>query len=362
MLFALALVSGWMGRCPELKVGQTAKASVPLEAVCIVSGALVVGHVITVAADISDPGTQLCLEVHAINSASKQNACGDDGSVSINLMQPEVQHTYLIMPKTPRGVPSSIRISAYESVVSPLPPPPPRILLDAGTSGSPSLLGTPPPPLSRSILSLSTPSFPLHHECNDVMSNPLGYVLEQCEPDFEKFCKDVNRHDETEMLNCLELNEPLESQHCQEAMGYYDMCHRPPMLVPMTIASILLLATASMVLLCTLLRCCCRYICVMPVHPADDASTIHDEDLSDEDDMVGSVTPLPSGVKMVETPQSEPAHEEDDDLPAYTEVVQGASIARSAASKDAAPKDPPQSLPKETPPARHTFRPDVQLQ
>lgn len=115
----------------------------------------------------------------------------------------------------------------------------------------------------------------------------------------------------------------------------------------MTIASILLLATASLVLLCTLLRCCCRYICVMPVHPADDASTIHDEELSDEDDTVGSVTPLPSGVKMMETPQQEQPSEEDE-LPAYTEVVQGASIARSLPSKESTSKD--------------NYRPDVQLQ
>jgi len=142
----------------------------------------------------------------------------------------------------------------------------------------------------------------------------------------------------------------------------------------MRIASILLLATASMVLLCTLLRCCCRHIGVVANHN-DDSSTAHDEvlfrthcwphtaphlhaipgsslllasqDLSDEEGTVGSVTPLPSGVKMMETPQSEPCNEEDE-LPAYTEVVPGASIARSTPSKEASSKD--------------NYRPDVQLQ
>ena len=44
----------------------------------------------------------------------------------------------------------------------------------------------------------------------------------------------------------------------------------PQLLVPMEIASFLLLATASVVLLCTLLRCCCRYVCAPTQN--DDAS------------------------------------------------------------------------------------------
>jgi len=63
----------------------------------------------------------------------------------------------------------------------------------------------------------------------------------------------------------------------------------------------------------------------------DDMSSFHDETLSDEDDSVGSVTPLPSGVKMVEQPQQvEQPQEDEDELPAYTEVVAGATIARSS--------------------------------
>lgn len=71
------------------------------------------------------------------------------------------------------------------------------------------------------------------------------------------------------------------------------------------------------------------------------------QELSDEEGSFGSVTPLPSGVKMMETPPPEPAAEEDE-LPTYTEVVQGASIARNAT------KDPT--------PSKEMCRSDVQLQ
>jgi len=170
----------------------------------------------------------------------------------------------------------------------------------------------------------------------------------------------------SEILTCLDQHKGEESTACADAMSNVNECLLTPhLLVPMTIASILLLATASMVLLCTLLRCCCRYICILPIHPADDASTVHDEELSaDEEEPAsyGSVTPLPSGVKAADTPQPEPSSSsylEEDELPAYVEVVQGASIARSGGStKDTAPKEP---MPAREP-ARDGYRPDVQLQ
>jgi len=118
----------------------------------------------------------------------------------------------------------------------------------------------------------------------------------------------------------------------------------------------LLLATASMVLLCTLLRCCCRFLCAVPVHADDSASTVHDEELSgDEEDSVGSVTPLPSGVKMMESPPLGRAQEEEDELPAYTEVVQGASIVRQPSPRHEAQAQPSRSH-------KEGYRPDVQLQ
>lgn len=61
---------------------------------------------------------------------------------------------------------------------------------------------------------------------------------------------------------------------------------------------------------------------------------------------MGSVTPLPSGVKMMETPPERA--QEEDELPAYTEVVEGASIARNALSK--------------APLTKENHRSDVQLQ
>ena len=100
------------------------------------------------------------------------------------------------------------------------------------------------------------------------------------------------------------------------------------LLMPMEVASYLLLATASFVLLCTLVRCCCR--CLRA------ASRFHDEEEGADDDGASTeddepiVTPLPAGVKFHEPPEGgddDDGAKDDDDLPAYTEVVDGASLA-----------------------------------
>ena len=97
-----------------------------------------------------------------------------------------------------------------------------------------------------------------------------------------------------------------------------------------------------------------------PPHPR---SSLCAQELSDEEESVGSVTPLPSGVKMMETPQLDPAAEEEDELPAYTEVVQGASIARSMPYSEGSPARGRVASPaRRDGSPKDNYRPDVQLQ
>ena len=69
-------------------------------------------------------------------------------------------------------------------------------------------------------------------------------------------------------------------------MHQYSKCVMGPQLfLPMEIASIMLLATASAVLLCTLVRCCCRHF-LMPMPSSSTAEITLDEqaELSDASD------------------------------------------------------------------------------
>ena len=69
-------------------------------------------------------------------------------------------------------------------------------------------------------------------------------------------------------------------------MHQYSKCLMGPQLfLPMEIASIMLLATASAVLLCTLVRCCCRHF-LMPMPSSSTAEITLDKqaELSDASD------------------------------------------------------------------------------
>jgi len=335
MLFALAtLAAGWP--CPELKLGSGIKASVAVEAVCLLSETLPEGHVIEVSADSGQPGTRLCLQVEAFappnappSPVLEQQSCGAHGSgrVALRLGQPSTSHTYVIMPRTSSGgIPSNIYIRATE-------------ITRAGTAADTPPLAAPSP--SSTASPPSPPFFP-PGVCTQYESDTLTY----CEEETSEYC--AGAESASAIFTCLEQHKSYLGGACEEMLRRLDECLlEPHLLVPMAIASMLLLATASIVLLCTLLRCCRRYVCAVPIYHHDDASTVHDEEMLDDDEL-GSVTPLPSGVKMMETPQQEPSADEEDELPAYTDVVQGASIARPAPSSPVSPK-------------AH-YRPDVQLQ
>jgi len=146
---------------------------------------------------------------------------------------------------------------------------------------------------------------------------------EDCTIDNKNLCP--NAESEEAQIKCLDEHKSRISGQCLTAMRSLSEClYGPELLVPMEIASFLLLATASVVLLCTLLRCCCRYACVP--NNTDDASETSGaaelEDITEDEEAL--VTPLPVGVKHSELPPQEP---QDDALPSYNEVVDSAAIA-----------------------------------
>jgi hypothetical protein len=125
-------------------------------------------------------------------------------------------------------------------------------------------------------------------------------------------------------INCLlDHQDLLQEEDCLEAVTEMSQCIKGAwdLLGPMVIAAYLLLATASVVLLCTMLRCCCRCVCATPMASLQDESTQSDDDAGTEDDDF-IVTPLPSGVKQEKTQEEE----DENALPGYSEVVEGATV------------------------------------
>ena len=110
---------------------------------------------------------------------------------------------------------------------------------------------------------------------------------------------------------------------CVESMKDTELCYKGVggLLFPMMVAAYLLLATASVVLLCTMLRCCCRCICSAPLHSHHDDERLSEDEGTDADEEY-TVTPLPSGVKQV----AKEEEEDENELPAYAEVVEGAAV------------------------------------
>ena len=119
----------------------------------------------------------------------------------------------------------------------------------------------------------------------------------------------------------------------------------PHFFLPMEIASVMLLATASVVLLCTVVKCCCRHFCMPLPSPSEhaSASSIDLGELSDgsDDESAPRVTitttahgrnaaggnGAPSGAAARARDEAHAAKavahvevDEDEELPAYTHV------------------------------------------
>jgi hypothetical protein len=138
---------------------------------------------------------------------------------------------------------------------------------------------------------------------------------------------------EADAITCLMAHTSLiRDAKCESAVRAVSTCAKGAwdLLGPMVIAAYLLLATASVVLLCTMLRCCCRCLfATRGLASLQEDLTQSEDEAGTEDDEVGSVIPLPSGVKQKDMSQEE---EEENALPSYGEAVEGAAIALQTTS------------------------------
>lgn len=245
------------------------------------------------------------------SSALKELADCGEGRVQLQLLAPSQTMSYVIVPSvTAVGVDSPrIRIAARYAEASapegrPLPPEvPSRGRLPAGIPPS-------PPPRRGGYCLPAESTF-----------------MAMCAEDRERLCPDVTSPQR--IMKILAEDREHVTQECLEAMHKFSEClYGPQLLVPMEIASFLLLATASVVLFCTLLRCCCRYVCV-PSRSGDAASEASAADEHDDiEDDEPTVTPLPTGVthanvKLEERTLVEADPDEEEALPTYTEVIDG---------------------------------------
>lgn len=114
-------------------------------------------------------------------------------------------------------------------------------------------------------------------------------------------------------------------------------CGRSQPFVLIEISSLLLLSTASMVLLCAFVRCCGRYLCGGRLRRHQLDSDLLDEldtsQLSYDDD--GDVGLAPLQVSSTSASKAEQSMEQADDdmaLPAYTDVVAEAVHVKAGSS------------------------------
>ena len=180
-------------------------------------------------------------------------------------------------------------------------------------------------------------------------------TLAQCAKDSvqSKCCGPCSRDE----LECLERHEGELEPACRDALRNLVECLMAPrVLLPMEIASVMLLATASFTLLCTILRCCCRRL--RGVSGSTSAPSLALEEpfeLSDAEDdedthaAGGAASAVTSGgggagggaaaptdgrraggrgydAPKKPTQPSEAEPDNDDDLPAYTQVVEGGAL------------------------------------
>jgi hypothetical protein len=203
----------------------------------------------------------------------------------------------------------------------------------------------------------SPPLPPGHHappppptaECDDYEL----YALAMCADDAIDMGCDISTREAE--LECLDVEQVHLHSECRNAMEVRDAClHKLPALLPMEVASAMLLVTASFTLLCSLLRCFCRHCCKPPAerasHPAVSLEEATEVSEGSEDEethggargqpsaggaVVGSAAATtstraaPKGGKAGAAQKAAAVADEDehdDQLPAYTQVVEHSAL------------------------------------
>jgi len=180
-------------------------------------------------------------------------------------------------------------------------------------------------------------------------------LLYRCERPATELCPHATT--DIEVMSCLSTaatgrERRLIDAGCEYAMrGWSDCIYGPHLLVPMEVASFLLLAAASCILLCAVVRCCCRFLCFRSIvrrelHGSRAESLVDADSDAEADEEMGmsgaevGLAPLraPSAADRrggggavakaageAQTAEDE-AGEEDDALPTYSDAVDGATV------------------------------------
>lgn len=164
------------------------------------------------------------------------------------------------------------------------------------------------------------------------------------------------RATDMELMQCLSAaaegrgrERSVISPPCAYAMSDLSDCvYGPRMLMPMEIASFLLLVTASSILFCAILRCCCRFVCSPPPAERREAHGSRAESLIDTDSDREAAEEPPAEMSLVHlrapsagssraAAAAQASHKAgsqapleeavEDDVPAYADVVDGAMLA-----------------------------------
>lgn len=187
------------------------------------------------------------------------------------------------------------------------------------------------------------PPLPTASAADDACAVERDAFLSRCGEQGEELCPAAAT--DLDLLKCLSTvasrTRGEVGENCEVAMSRFSDClYGPRLLLPMELASVLLLAAASGVLFCSVLRCCLRHLWLRPVsglHSARAAEAMLDQGDSEAEEEeephateVGleplRIANATASGKAAPAGAAAPAAE-DELLPAYTDVVAGAALA-----------------------------------
>ena len=184
----------------------------------------------------------------------------------------------------------------------------------------------------RKPASPPTPPAPLP---SGVCEGEVVRVLIDCAADAARLGCMNDVRTRSEEIECLEMNVDHLTISCGLAMHELSKCLLTPHLfLPMEIASLMLLVTASVVLFCTLARCCCRHFCTPAPSPPSEITLDEAAELSDASDdeqqqtrtagtsggAAGATPVAPTPAARREDSRSNRDLDDDEELPAYQQL------------------------------------------
>ena len=184
----------------------------------------------------------------------------------------------------------------------------------------------------RKPASPPTPPAPLP---SGVCEGEVVRVLIDCAADATRLGCMNDVRTRSEEIECLEMNVDHLTISCGLAMHELSKCLLTPHLfLPMEIASLMLLVTASVVLFCTLARCCCRHFCTPAPSPPSEITLDEAAELSDASDdeqqqtrtagtsggAAGATPVAPTPAARREDSRSNRDLDDDEELPAYQQL------------------------------------------